>query len=69
MAFNFTVPDEEADKSRKWRKDHDKICPQIEVGAIGGKFTWSFTPTGLGCILKLKCACGEELDLTDYDSW
>jgi hypothetical protein len=69
VAFNFTVPDEQADASRKWRKEHNKVCKIEDVGAIGGKFTWSFTPTSLGCILVLKCICGEKLDLTDYDNW
>ena len=69
MAFTFVVSDDEADRSRKWKQDHNKVCPQKEVGAIGGKFTWSFTPTGIGCILVLTCACGEKLDLTDYESW
>ena len=69
MAFNFTVPDDEATKYQKWREEHNEVCPQTEVGAIGGKFTWLFTPTGLGCILRLKCACGEEIDLTDYENW
>lgn len=39
------------------------------TGAIGGAYTWEFTPTGLGTVTKVRCSCGEELDLTDYDSW
>jgi hypothetical protein len=38
-------------------------------GAIGGRLTYCFTPTNLGTIIKIKCACGEELDLTNYESW
>ena len=26
-------------------------------------------PTSLGTIEKVKCHCGEELDVTDYESW
>jgi len=38
-------------------------------GAIGGSMTWSFTPTGIGVVVKVKHASGAELDLTDYDEW
>lgn len=37
-------------------------------GAIGGAVTYSFTPTGLGTVVKVAHSeTGEELDLTDYD--
>jgi hypothetical protein len=40
------------------------------TGAIGGQFTWSFTPTTLGCVCKVKDnISGEELDVSDYDMW
>lgn len=37
-------------------------------GAIGGGITYSFTPTGLGIIIKVE-SYGQVLDLTDYGSW
>lgn len=40
-----------------------------KVGAIGGQLTWCFTQTGLGEILVIKCMCGAEKNLTDFDSW
>lgn len=46
---------------------HD--CPLTEHGAIGGAVTYEFTPTNLGVVTKVKCACGETKDLTDYDEW
>ncbi len=43
-------------------------CPY--PGTIGGEFTYSFTPTSLGLIKKVKEEItGEELDLTEYDEW
>ena len=40
------------------------------AGAIGGRLTYSFTPTGLGTIVVVKCGLtDEELDLTEYDLW
>jgi hypothetical protein len=69
LSFKFEIPDEDADKSRIWRQEHKKVCELRDVGAIGGKYTWLFTPTSLGCIIILKCACGEELDLSHSENW
>lgn len=39
-------------------------------GAIGGRFTYSFTPTGLGSVVKVRDnITGEELDVSDYETW
>lgn len=40
------------------------------TGAIGGQFTFSFTPTSIGVIVVVKDALtGEKIDLTDYSEW
>jgi hypothetical protein len=39
------------------------------TGASGGATSYQFTPTSLGTILKVKCECGKEDDLTDYRNW
>ena len=36
---------------------------------IGGKYTWSFTQTGLGCVIVLNCVCEEAINLTDFETW
>ena len=69
MPYHFEIPDEEAEKSEEWKIEHKKVCKVTNVGAIGGRFTWSFTATSLGCIIVLKCACGEKINLTDFESW
>ena len=39
-------------------------------GAVGGGYTYSFTPTSLGCITKVENnITKEEIDLTEYDQW
>lgn len=39
-------------------------------GSIGGRFTYSFTPTSLGTVTKVRDnISGEELDVTDYGAW
>ena len=50
----------------KWNEEHD--CKLKEYsGAIGGRLTYSVTPTSLGTVLIVSCCCGEEIDLTDYN--
>ena len=55
-----------------WMQEHNKNCPYadpMKQSTIGGRFTYSFTPTGLGCIKTIKCVCGEEFDLTHSEDW
>jgi hypothetical protein len=61
----FTLSPEQMEKFEKWRKEKGEVY----VGAIGGAYTFCFTPTGLGTIEVVKCADGTELDLTDYDNF
>lgn len=66
----FSIPKEKVIKFNDWNNKHKEKCPlYMKDGAIGGRLTFTFTPTGLGEIVKVKCACGEELDLTDYEGW
>lgn len=61
--MNFTS----SPKIDAWAYNHD--CAITYEGAIGGKITYTFTPTGLGLIEKGVCACGKEIDVTDYQDW
>ncbi len=63
----FELTSEEVERIRKWDKNH--FCTLTTEGAIGGRLTYSFTPTGLGVVTEVECACGAKIDLTDYDSW
>jgi len=57
---------------QEWDKEHKKVCKLYnnpDQPAIGGRLTFSFTPTGLGPAVSVKCACGEMHNCTDYDSW
>lgn len=67
--MEFRLSDQDKTNYRKWLKDHNETCPIQYEGAIGGKISFHFTPTGLGPVIKITCDCGEELDLTDVESW
>jgi hypothetical protein len=62
----FSLTDDQMKKVTAWCKKHTTSAD----GAIGGTFTFSFTPTSLGVIERVKHnPSGEELDVTEYDSW
>ena len=62
--LRFELTKEEEEKYKKWKKK----LPPADFGAIGGGETFSFTPTGLGCIIKVKRG-KHKLDLTDESNW
>ena len=65
--MKFELTDEDIAKYMKWLKKHNKTCKMLPV-CCGGRITFSFTPTGLGDTVEVKCGCGEKLDLTDYEN-
>lgn len=68
MAYRFKLKKKEVKKFKEWAKEHEKVCKPLQT-AIGGRFTFKFTPTSLADVVKAECACGAEIDLSDYDSW
>lgn len=64
----FELDEEQQEKFKEWNMSHH--CELKEYsGAIGGRLTFSFTPTSLGLITKVSCGCGEEINLTDFEEW
>lgn len=63
----FSISPNEGLKIAEWQANHD--CKITETGAIGGKYTFKFTPTGLGVKSEVECACGDNFDFTEYESW
>ena len=58
---NFELSETQIKKFEEWRKSKSEIY----VGAIGGAYTFEFTPTGIGMLVKVKCADDTEIDLTE----
>jgi hypothetical protein len=53
------------DREKHGKTDtHHRYC-----GAIGGGWSWQFTPTSLGMGVSVHCSCGEKENVTDYDVW
>lgn len=62
----FEITQEDEVEFETWLSEHDKTCPLKErstQGAIGGRLTYSFTPTGIGLMKKISCACGKEINV------
>lgn len=59
------------EKESKEYKDFCKKHRECEfVSTTGGKISITFTPTGLGNIVSVKCSgCGEIKDITNTDAW
>lgn len=74
--FKFAVDVGQVVQLNEWLNEHDKVCPFVPTednpfpsGASGGAITVSFTNTSLGQVCKVACACGGEVDLTEYGDW
>lgn len=77
--MNFGLNDEQVKKAAKWIEQQENFERKKQglsstespyYGAIGGELTYSFTPTSLGIIEKIKhSGTGSEIDLTEYDLW
>lgn len=70
--FSFELDDDEAKKLLAWKAEHQCQFYGREdsyAGAIGGPFTYSFTPNGLGVVAVVSCGCGAKIDVTDYSGW
>ena len=75
--MNFELSKEQIEKIREWdnpKTGHKCSLQSNEfsdkyVGAIGGHLSYTFIPTGLGNVVTVKCACGEELNITEYENW
>jgi hypothetical protein len=71
----FGLYKEQREAIGKWIKEHDaaKHIPSGRThrysGAIGGAYTYHFTSTSLGVVVTVHCACGEAIDVSDYDQW
>lgn len=70
MFLGKLLSDEQNITLNKWKMSQEKQYGVDNIGAIGGAYTYSFTPTALGTIIKVSNAVTkQEIDLTDYESF
>lgn len=64
----FELDDAQEAQFEAWRKIQKEKDPRIATA--GERWTFMFTPTGLGTVVKVKDELlKEELDLTDWENW
>lgn len=61
----FVLSEEQEKKLSEWKA----TLPRPPANAIGGAFTYCFTPTSLGVIANVIYYDGQEIDLTCYGDW
>lgn len=84
--MEFKIDPKQHEKVEAWQKEQiqksiekqkgtpaeriTKLTGMPNCGAIGGLFTYSFTPTSIGIITKIECGITkEELDITLYEDF
>lgn len=54
----------------EWRYEQDKKIKDSPVGANGGVYSYTFTPTTLGVVILVKNNINqEEINLTNFGDW
>ncbi len=66
-AARFNLSEKEQKRCDKFIKKHKH--KKWNLTAIGGRFTYLFTPTSVGTGISIKCTCGKKKDITDYSDW
>lgn len=64
----FPISEKEKKKISEWQVKHDAEVHGVRTfedklrryGAIGGRYSYTFTPTSIGTVGKIVCSCGEE---------
>ena len=67
--MKFEVSGKELDDSQAWMKKQKKEHPHSGT-TIGGRFSYRFTPTGIGVAVSvIDNITKEEINVTDYGLW
>jgi hypothetical protein len=68
--MTFTISGNELTKLQAWKKKQDAKTRKVYKGAIGGEYTFSFSPTGIGTAIHVENSITKEvIDITDYEHW
>lgn len=69
LANGFGITDAEWEAIHNWQDKHIKEVHKSDnySGAIGGSYTYEFTPTSIGTIGIIKCFCGAEFTFRELE--
>ena len=69
--MKFQTGSKNDDKLNAWLQTHVLKCSnwqQLDANNLPTT-SYIFTPTARGLVIKIRCSCGDEEDITDYDEW
>lgn len=73
MTIKFEFTEEQSKRIKVWDDLHECSLKDSEGNrrftTSGGRLKYTFIPTGLGEVQKIKCSCGSELDVSEYEKW
>lgn len=64
----FEIPKHQEQKVHNWIINH-KCKKKNKPTAIGGRYSFVFTPTGIGIFSKVQCICGKEYIIEDGENF
>ena len=75
--MTFNLNHKQREKLKAWCEENNaklvaggSSLHDLQGGAIGGRYTYTFTPTSIGTVIKVADALTQtDIDLTEYDSW
>lgn len=68
--IQFMLEQKQQDKLDVWFAEQYAKTDTMSDGAVGGAFTYHFTPTSIGVVTKVSNAhTGETIDISDYENW
>ena len=68
---SFSIEPEDVKRIDDWKARHEaeKHNGSDYAGAIGGRYTYEFTPTSIGTFGRIRCSCGDHFDYDDGTNW
>lgn len=65
----FDITENEQKAIDEWVEKHtqEKHNGSHYSGAIGGRYTYEFTPTSIGTVGVIKCSCGDEFTFKELE--
>jgi len=77
--LSYKLLDSEQAAFEKWAKEHEGSCEYTSKTAANPAHPKYFTPTspvevafratGVGPVIHVRCLCGAEVDITDYEAF
>ena len=68
---SFAIEPKDVERIDEWKARHEaeKHNGSNYAGAIGGRYTYEFTPTSIGIFGRVRCTCGDHFDYDDGTDW